>query len=58
MTGILKQGRIRSTSTHLLLQPYLQDVRMLFTVTDFLGIDYVDLLDGLEGLEGVEETWS
>ncbi len=32
------------------------DVRMLFTVTDFLGIDYVDLLDGLEGLEGVEET--
>jgi acyl-CoA synthetase (AMP-forming)/AMP-acid ligase II len=32
------------------------DVRMLFTVTDFLGIDYVDLLDGLEGLEGVRET--
>jgi acyl-CoA synthetase (AMP-forming)/AMP-acid ligase II len=32
------------------------DVRMLFTVTDFLGINYVDLLDGLEGLEGVRET--
>ncbi len=32
------------------------DVRMLFTVTDFLGVDYVDLLDGLEGLEGVRET--
>jgi acyl-CoA synthetase (AMP-forming)/AMP-acid ligase II len=32
------------------------DVSMLFTVTDFLGINYVDLLDGIEGLEGVRET--
>ena len=32
------------------------DVRMLFTVTDFLGINYVELLDGLEGLEGLRET--
>ena len=32
------------------------DVRMLFTVTDFLGINYVDLLDGIEGLEGMRET--
>jgi acyl-CoA synthetase (AMP-forming)/AMP-acid ligase II len=31
-------------------------VMMLFTVTDFLGTDYVDLLDGLTGLEGVRET--
>ncbi|HEY1990354.1 MAG TPA: AMP-binding protein [Acidimicrobiales bacterium] len=32
------------------------DVRMLFTVTDFLGTNYVELLDGLEGLDGVGET--
>jgi acyl-CoA synthetase (AMP-forming)/AMP-acid ligase II len=31
-------------------------VTMLFTVTDFLGTDYVRLLDGLRGLEGVRET--
>ncbi len=32
------------------------DVRMLFTVTDFLGTDFTDLIAGLEGLEGVQET--
>jgi acyl-CoA synthetase (AMP-forming)/AMP-acid ligase II len=31
-------------------------VSMLFTVTDFLGTNYVELLDGLEGLDGVRET--
>jgi acyl-CoA synthetase (AMP-forming)/AMP-acid ligase II len=32
------------------------DVKLLFTVTDFLGTNYLDLLVGLEGLEGVRET--
>jgi HIP---CoA ligase len=32
------------------------EVTMLFTVTDFLGTNYVDLLEGSEGLEGVRET--
>ncbi len=31
-------------------------VTMLFTVTDFLGTDYVELLDGLEGRDTVRET--
>jgi HIP---CoA ligase len=31
-------------------------VRLLFTVTDFLGTDYVQMIAGLEGLEGLEET--
>jgi HIP---CoA ligase len=31
-------------------------VRLLFTVTDFLGTNYVDLLSGLDGLDGVRET--
>jgi acyl-CoA synthetase (AMP-forming)/AMP-acid ligase II len=31
------------------------EVTMLFTVTDFLGTNYVELLDGLGGLEGVRE---
>ena len=31
-------------------------VTMLFTVTDFLGTNYVERLDGLDGLEGVRET--
>ena len=32
------------------------EVTMLFTVTDFLGTNYVELLEGLEGLDGVRET--
>ncbi|HWD50991.1 MAG TPA: AMP-binding protein [Acidimicrobiales bacterium] len=32
------------------------EVTMLFTVTDFLGTNYVEMLDGLEGLDGVRET--
>ncbi len=32
------------------------EVKMLFTVTDFLGVDYVDLLDGLDGLDAIDET--
>ncbi|HEV3264714.1 MAG TPA: AMP-binding protein [Acidimicrobiales bacterium] len=32
------------------------EVTMLFTVTDFLGTNYVELLDGLEGLDRVRET--
>lgn len=32
------------------------EVTMLFTVTDFLGTNYVDLLDGLDGLDRVRET--
>jgi HIP---CoA ligase len=31
-------------------------VRLLFTVTDFLGTDYVQLIAGLDGLGGLEET--
>jgi acyl-CoA synthetase (AMP-forming)/AMP-acid ligase II len=31
------------------------EVTMLFTVTDFLGTNYVELLDGLEGLDTVRE---
>lgn len=31
------------------------EVGMLFTVTDFLGTNYVDLLDGVPGLEGLQE---
>ena len=29
--------------------------RMLFTVTSFLGVDYVTMLDAVEGLESIEE---
>jgi HIP---CoA ligase len=29
--------------------------RMLFTVTNFLGVDYVNMLDGVEGLQSIEE---
>jgi acyl-CoA synthetase (AMP-forming)/AMP-acid ligase II len=32
------------------------EVTMLFTVTDFLGTNYVEMLDELEGLDGVRET--
>lgn len=32
------------------------EVTMLFTVTDFLGTNYVELLDGLEGLDRLRET--